>query len=61
MLLYSEVLWLRDNSDCDQIAAPTSRVCASPTVIQMITEYHIIWNYAALQWHNVMTKNSYYH
>ena len=27
--------------DCVENAAPTSRVCASPTVVQMFTEYHI--------------------
>jgi hypothetical protein len=57
VLIYSEVLLLRDSLDCDENAAPTSRVYASPTVIQMITEYRILWHYAPLQWHNVTTKN----
>jgi hypothetical protein len=57
VLIYSEVLLLRDSLDCDENAAPTSRVYASPTVIQMITEYHILWRYAAFEWHNVPTKN----
>ena len=46
--------------DCVENAAPTSRVCASPTVVQMITKYHILWHHAALQWHKFMTKNLYY-
>jgi hypothetical protein len=60
MFLYSEVLLLSDCLDCNENAVCTSRVCAYPTVIQMIAEYHILWHYAAIQWHNVMTKDVYY-
>ena len=60
MLLYSDVVLLRDSLDCVENAAPTSRVCESATVIEMTTEYYVLWHYAALQWHNVMTKNLYY-
>jgi hypothetical protein len=61
MPLYSDVLLLRDSLDCDENGAQTSRVCASPTVIKMIPDDHILWHYAALQWHNDMTKNHSYH
>ena len=47
--------------DCVENAAPTSRVCASPKVVQMITEYHVLCHHAALQWRKFMTKNLYYH
>jgi hypothetical protein len=53
-------LLLNNSFDCGEIAAPTSRVCAFPTVIQMNTEYHILWHYAALQWPNILTKNRSY-
>jgi hypothetical protein len=57
MLIYSEGLLLPSTLECVESAAPTSQVYAPSTVIQMITEYHILWRYAALQWHNVPTKN----
>jgi hypothetical protein len=60
MLLYSDVILLRDSLDGDENAAPTSRIYEFLTVIQMITEYHILWHFAALQWHNGMTKILYY-
>jgi hypothetical protein len=59
-VLYSEIFLLRDCSDCNENADPTSRVYAYPTVIQMIAEYHILWHYVTVQWHNIMTKNVYY-
>jgi hypothetical protein len=38
----------------------TSKVCASSTVLQLNTETQKLWRYAALQWHNVKTKNGEY-
>jgi hypothetical protein len=60
MLIYSEGLKLHNSLGCVETAAPTSQVYASSTAIQMITEYHILWRCAALQWHNVPTKNRVY-
>jgi hypothetical protein len=41
-------------------AAPTSRVYASSTGIQLIAEHNNLWHYATLQWHDVLTKNREY-
>jgi hypothetical protein len=54
---YPECLLLSNSLECGGSAAPTSQVCAFPTVIQMITEYRILWRYIPLQWHDVPTKN----
>jgi hypothetical protein len=37
-------------------AAPTSRVYASSTKIQLIAENNNSWHYAPLRWHDVLTK-----
>jgi hypothetical protein len=37
-------------------AAPTSRVYASSTGIQLIAENNNLWHYAPLQWRDVLTK-----
>jgi hypothetical protein len=60
MLIYSEVTSLRNRLECVESAASTSQIYAFSTVIQMITEYHILHRYAALQWHDVPTKNREY-
>jgi hypothetical protein len=57
MLIYYEVISLPNNLGCVESAAPTSQLYAFSTVIQMITENHILCRYAALQWHDVATKN----
>jgi hypothetical protein len=57
MLIYSEDLLPPRTLECVESAAPTSQVYSSSTVIQIITEYHILSRYAAHQWHNVPTKN----
>jgi hypothetical protein len=60
MFKYSDGLLLTTTVGCVGSGAPTSQVYSSSTVIQMVTEYHILWPYAALQWHNVPTKNREY-
>jgi hypothetical protein len=57
MLIYSEWLLLPNSLECVESADPTSQVYASSTVIQMITEYHILCCYAALQWHKAPMRN----
>jgi hypothetical protein len=57
---YSEVVSLPNRLERVESAAPTSRLYAFSTVIQMITEYHFLCRYAALQWHDRPTKNSEY-
>jgi hypothetical protein len=38
-------------------SAPTSRVYASPTGIQLLAEINNSWHYAPLEWHDVLRKN----
>jgi hypothetical protein len=53
---YTEDLLLPTSLECGEIVAPTSQVHAFATAMQMIREYHILWRYAAIQWHNVPMK-----
>jgi hypothetical protein len=46
------IQWLR----MCRSGTPTSEVYPSSIPMQMIKEYHILWRYALLQWHNFPTK-----
>jgi hypothetical protein len=60
IFIYSEGLLPPNSLECVRNAAPTSRVYASSTGIQMIAENNKLCRYATLQRHNVFTKNREY-
>jgi hypothetical protein len=60
LLIYSEGLLPRNSLQYVGSAAPTSRLYASSTGIQLISENNNLWHYAPLQWHDVLTRNREY-
>jgi hypothetical protein len=57
MFIFSEGLLPPNSLEYVGIAAPTSRVYASSTAIQLIAENNNLWYYGPLEWHDVLTKN----
>jgi hypothetical protein len=60
LIIYSEGLLAPNILQYVGSGAPTSRVYASSTDIQMIAENNNLWHYAPLQWHDDLTNNREY-